>query len=212
MPTFMAFRQYFSGVFSDVVRGESASLVMMKKSSRNDKHEEYNNGNSFKRRMYGGLNCGCSTRGFNQLGSRQQDIINCFGVELEADNRNMMKIQYPEFAMAVVESRTCEAYLVQNLRRGQKSMAVLGYLRKSTAYRCLVLFRDEIDAIPVQRIFMPSETSSLCMICSGCTHLISNTFGTYLVNASDMCFLSLKRRESTEARMLEVEIWLSWSV
>lgn len=209
MRTFKGVSKYFSEVFSELVPGGRASLVMLKSSSSNNNDDGENNAGGGNRRTPGRRRGGGSTG--RKSGSRQQEAINGDEIEVEADDSTVMRIEYSGVAMKVAFSRTGEAYLLQQLSGGQKSIVALALIfaiqRLDPAP--FYLF-DEIDA-NLDATHRQAVANIIRKQAShGGTQFITTTFRPELVNAGDMWYGVTHKKKVSSVQEVDRDVALTF--
>lgn len=207
--TFKGVSKFFSQVFSELVPGGKASLVMVKSSGRDGGGRGGRGGRSGRggrgrRRRSGG-------------GQRDDDDDN--ENENEGDNNNVemaeaeavpSRIEYTGVAMKVAFSSTGEAYLLQQLSGGQKSIVALALIfaiqRLDPAP--FYLF-DEIDA-NLDATHRQAVANVIRRQANQGTQFVTTTFRPEFVNAGDMWYGVTHKKKVSSVQEVDRDVALTF--
>lgn len=199
--TFKGVSKFFSEVFSELVPGGKSSLVMVKSSGRDG-------GGRGRGRGRGRAGRG-SRRQNDEDGENDGDNSNLVdegGSEVEMESR----IEYTGVAMKVAFSSTGEAYLLQQLSGGQKSIVALALIfaiqRLDPAP--FYLF-DEIDA-NLDATHRQAVANVIRKQANQGTQFVTTTFRPEFVNAGDMWYGVTHKKKVSGVQEVDRDVALTF--
>lgn len=193
--TFKGVSKYFSEVFSELVPGGRASLVMLKSSGASGGVQKSKRGKGRKRRK--------------EVEGEEEEEVRDEGGTGDSGG-TPLRIEYTGVAMKVAFTSTGEAYLLQQLSGGQKSIVALALIfaiqRLDPAP--FYLF-DEIDA-NLDATHRQAVANVIRKQANNGTQFVTTTFRPEFVNAGDMWYGVTHKKKVSTIQEVDREVALTF--
>lgn len=213
--TFKGVSKFFSEVFAELVPGGRASLVMLKSSNSTGNGTANGRGRRSSRGEARGRGRSGRTRrsGEGREGTDEEEEGAEHDLEDEEENEGetrVTRLQYSGVAMKVAFSSTGEAYLLQQLSGGQKSIVALALIfaiqRLDPAP--FYLF-DEIDA-NLDASHRQAVANVIRKQANHGTQFVTTTFRPEFVNAGDMWYGVTHKKKVSAIQEVDLDVALTF--
>lgn len=209
--TFKGVSKFFSEVFTELVPGGKASLVMLKSGSTTKNGAANGQGRRGSRGRGRGRGRGRRSRTEQEGEVDVEEGVEQDEEEEESEGEtHVTRLEYSGVAMKVAFSRTGEAYLLQQLSGGQKSIVALALIfaiqRLDPAP--FYLF-DEIDA-NLDANHRQAVANVIRKQANHGTQFVTTTFRPEFVNAGDMWYGVTHKKKVSAIQEVDLDVALTF--